>query len=140
MKMTRVLMVTGMVVMGMVVTMMMGVGGFRVPSEEKSRPWGRLTRGVTFYTTQTDMKINEFDLEINSFWSRLINGSCLGLGLEIVDKPEISSRAEVDEKFDEGSHIEEPLPSQPCAENVNNGGGDDATTIKQPPLVKVSSN
>ncbi|PWA54089.1 dnaJ domain-containing protein [Artemisia annua] len=58
---------------------------------------------------------------------------------ERFDKPKNSSKAEVDEKRNEGSHIEERLPSQPCAENGNNDGGDDATTVKHPPLVKVSS-
>ncbi|PWA99847.1 dnaJ domain-containing protein [Artemisia annua] len=58
---------------------------------------------------------------------------------EIVHEPEISSNVEADEKCDDGSHIEEPLPSEPCAENGNNGGGDDAPTVKQAPPVKVSS-
>nr|GEV52084.1 DnaJ heat shock N-terminal domain-containing protein [Tanacetum cinerariifolium] len=58
---------------------------------------------------------------------------------EIVDQPKISSKAEVDEKSDDGSYIEEPIPSdEPCAENGNNGG-DDAPTVKQAAPVKVSS-
>ncbi|GKE56554.1 cytochrome P450 [Tanacetum coccineum] len=57
---------------------------------------------------------------------------------EIVDQPKISSKAEV-EKFDDGSYIEEPIPfDEPYAENGNNGG-DDAPTMKQAALVKVSS-
>ncbi|KAF5793615.1 hypothetical protein HanXRQr2_Chr08g0318451 [Helianthus annuus] len=57
-----------------------------------------------------------------------------------IDKPEISSKAEVDEKREDGLHTEEPS----CVENENNGGGDDGPTgkskvSKQAPAVKLTS-
>ncbi|KAJ0834225.1 putative transcription factor C2H2 family [Helianthus annuus] len=59
---------------------------------------------------------------------------------ERIDKPEISSKAEVDEKREDGLHTEEPS----CADNENNGGGDDgpagkSKVSKQAPAVKVTS-
>ncbi|KAM0001257.1 hypothetical protein Hdeb2414_s0007g00235071 [Helianthus debilis subsp. tardiflorus] len=60
---------------------------------------------------------------------------------EGIDKPKTSSKAEVDEKREDGLHTEEPF----CAENQNNGGGDNGPTgkskvSKQARAVKVTSN
>ncbi|KAF5806958.1 hypothetical protein HanRHA438_Chr05g0236771 [Helianthus annuus] len=59
---------------------------------------------------------------------------------ERIDKPGISSKAEVDEKREDGLNTEEPS----CVENENNGGGDDGPTgkskvSKHAPAVKLTS-
>lgn len=59
-----------------------------------------------------------------------------------IDKPEISSKVEVDEKCGDGTNVKEPSLSKPCADNVNDGGEGDEHTVKikaakQAPAVKV---
>ncbi|KAI7737538.1 hypothetical protein M8C21_008841 [Ambrosia artemisiifolia] len=59
---------------------------------------------------------------------------------ERIDKPEVSGKAEVDEKCDDGLPTEEPS----CADNENNGGGDvepirKSKVSKQVPAVKVTN-
>ncbi|KVI06460.1 DnaJ domain-containing protein, partial [Cynara cardunculus var. scolymus] len=51
-----------------------------------------------------------------------------------IDEPEISSKAELDNKCDDDSHIEKLPSSQPCAEDEKNGRGEDEPTVK----IKVS--